>query len=98
MPIFVLLDSEDDEGFKQHQEDADDFLIKKVCTHNGNQYCSLEKEKSACLTKKIKQISACLRQRLKKKLKLLGHQELQKIHFCYLLFFKTIQRSIPSRI
>ena len=26
-----FLDSEDEEGFKQHQEDADDFLIKKVC-------------------------------------------------------------------
>ena len=29
--IFSILDSEDEEGFKQHQEDADDFLIKKVC-------------------------------------------------------------------
>ena len=28
--IISLSDSEDDEGLKQHQEDADDFLIKKV--------------------------------------------------------------------
>ena len=33
---FQFLDSEDDEGFKQHQEDADDFLIKKVCLYQGN--------------------------------------------------------------
>ena len=94
VPIFVLLDSEDDEGFKRHQEDADDFLIKKVCMHKGNQYCSLERRKVGI----FRQTFVCLRQLLRKKSKILGHQKLQKIHFCYLLFFKTIQRKIPSRI